>query len=74
MNKEMKVLNKNQTWKIVDLLKGKKIVECKWVFIIKYKTNGTLERYKTRLVAKDYAQTYGVNYQETFALVAKMNT
>ena len=46
---------------------------CKWVFIVKYKANGSLERYKARLVAKGYTQTYEVNYQETFALVSKMN-
>ena len=53
--------------------KSKKIMWCKWVFIVKYKANGSLERYKARLVAKGYTQTYEVNYQETFALVSKMN-
>ena len=47
---------------------------CKWIFTIKYKADGTLERYKARLVVKGYTQTYGIDYQETFALVAKMNT
>ena len=47
---------------------------CKWVFTVKYKADGSIERYKSRLVAKGYTQTYGVDYLETFALVAKMNT
>ena len=71
MEEEMKALNKNDTWEIVSLPKGKKTVGCKWVFIVKYGVDGTLERDKTRLVAKGYTQTYKVNYHETFAPVAK---
>lgn len=47
---------------------------CKWVFTVKYKVDGLIEIYKVRLVAKGYAQTYEINYQETFIAVAKMNT
>jgi Reverse transcriptase (RNA-dependent DNA polymerase) len=67
-------LGKNKTWVITQLPKDKKPVECKWVFKIKYNSDGIIERYKARLVAKDYTQTYGIDYQETFAPVAKMNT
>ena len=51
----------------------KKLVGYKWVFTLKYKADGSLERYKARLVAKGYTQTYGVDYQKTFAPDAKMN-
>ena len=47
---------------------------CKWVYTIKYRINERLEKYKARLVAKEFTQTYSVDYLETFALVVKMNT
>ena len=71
---EMEALQKNKTWSVVTLPKGKKSVGCKWVFTIKHKADGTIDRYKARLVAKGFTQTFGVDYQETFAHVAKMNT
>ena len=46
---------------------------CKWIFNVKYIADGNIDKYKARLVAKGFTQTYGVNYQETFALVAKLN-
>lgn len=59
---------------MVDLPNGKKPMDCKWVFVVKLKTDGSLECYKARLVAKGYNQTYGVDYQEKFGPTAKMNT
>uniref|UniRef100_A0A7N2LTQ0 Reverse transcriptase Ty1/copia-type domain-containing protein n=1 Tax=Quercus lobata TaxID=97700 RepID=A0A7N2LTQ0_QUELO len=74
MNEEMKSLQKNSTWKVVELPEGKKPVGCRWVFTVKYKADETIERFKARLVAKVYTQTYGIDYMETFAPVAKINT
>ena len=53
MREEMSALERNKTWEVVELPKGKKTVGCKWVFALKYKADGSLERYKARLVAKD---------------------
>ena len=48
---------KNMTWDVEIVPKGKSTVGCKWVFAIKYKSNGTIERYKVRPVAKGFTQT-----------------
>lgn len=66
---KMAALEKNGTWEVVDKLE-KTFVGCKWVFTTKYNSNEIVERYKARLVAKVYTQTYGKDYQETFASVA----
>ena len=74
VQEKMNALLKNRTWDIVDLPKEKKTVGCKWVFTIKCKPNGSIERYKARLVDKGFTQTYGIDHQETFAAFAKINS
>ncbi|RVX14584.1 Retrovirus-related Pol polyprotein from transposon TNT 1-94 [Vitis vinifera] len=71
---EIDALEKNGTWTITDLPVGKRPVGCKWIFTIKYKADGLVERFKARLVARGFTQSYGIDYQETFAPVAKLNT
>ena len=58
----MNALEKNNAWEVVDKPKGKNIVECRWLFTVKYKDGGMLERYKTRSVATGYTRTYGIDY------------
>ena len=57
-----------------DCLAGVTPLGCKWVYSIKVKYEGSLDRYKAQLVSFGNNQEYGVNYEETFALVAKMTT
>ncbi|CAH9105932.1 unnamed protein product, partial [Cuscuta epithymum] len=71
---EMRALEKNQTWELTKLPPNKHLVDSKWIFTIKYNSDGTIERYKARLVARGFTQTYGLDYEETFAPVAKLNT
>lgn len=71
---ENKALKKNGTWEVVKKPEGKIPVGCKWAFTVKYNSDGSIERHKARLVAKGYTQTYGIDYQQTFAPVAKIDT
>ncbi|XP_020261941.1 uncharacterized protein LOC109837959 [Asparagus officinalis] len=74
MHEELGALEKNRTWELIKLPEGKRAVGCKWVFTVKQNPDGQVKRYKARLVAKGYSQTYGIDYDETFAPVAKMST
>ncbi|KAJ0453327.1 putative RNA-directed DNA polymerase [Helianthus annuus] len=74
MQREIKALEENNTWTSAELPKGKRAIDSKWVYKIKYKPNGEIERYKARLVAKGFTQMERTDFHETFAPVAKLVT
>lgn len=74
MRSEINACEENQTWTVEELPPGKKAIGCKWVFTIKYRSDGTLECHKARLVVLGNKQIKGEDYDETFASVAKMTT
>ncbi|OMO99220.1 hypothetical protein CCACVL1_03887 [Corchorus capsularis] len=74
MAEEIKAIEKNNTWELVDLPEGEKAIGVKWVYKTKVKPNGEVDKYKARLVVKGYKQEYGVDYTEVFAPVARLDT
>lgn len=70
-NLEIQQLLDNGTWEVVQLPPGRKAIGCRWVFKVKRNADGTIERYKGRLVAKGFSQRPGFEYTETFAPTAK---
>lgn len=74
MEEEISALDKNKTWELVPKPKDIEPVSCKWVYKIKRKADGTVDRYKARLVARGFTQQYGLDYEETFSPVAKMTS
>ena len=74
MQDKNKLLMANGTWELTRLPKDRKSVGSKWVFRTKKDTLGEIVRYKARLVAKGYFQMAGVDFNETFVLVAKFIT
>jgi hypothetical protein len=74
MDDELGSIYDNNTWKLVDLPKNHKAIRLKWVYKIKKDTEGKLVKHKTRLVAKGYVQEQGVDFEEVFAPVARMES
>ena len=74
MEDEFQPLQENNTWELVPLPPKRKVVQCKWIFRTKIDTYGYDMKHKARLVSKFYSQVHGVDYTETFAPDAKMDS
>lgn len=74
MNKELQALTKNETWELTMLPEGKKAIGCKWVYKTKLNHDGTVERFKARLVAIGYQQVEGQDFTQNFSPVAMLAT
>lgn len=68
MAEEHMALLKNKTWSLVPSTPSQNVVGCKWVFCVKHKPDGSIERYKARLVAKRFHQRPGIDFHSTFSL------
>ena len=74
MKEELDALSKNHIWNLVTLPLGKSVVGCKWIYKIKTRFDGSIERYKARLVAKSFTQEYEIDYEEIFTSVARISS
>ena len=74
MDEEIDSIERNNTWELMDLPKGKECIGVKWVYKTKFDAKGEIVKHKARLVAKGFSQQYGVDYNETFAPVARLDT
>ena len=74
MEEELLAIQKNQTLDLVNLPEGKKAIGLKWVFRTKYHADGSIQIHKARLVAKNYSQQQGIDFDETFSPDARFET
>jgi hypothetical protein len=74
MQLEMDAVEKNRTWELVDLPRGHSAITLKWVFKLKMDEVGAIVKHKVRLVARGFAQREGIDFDDTFASVARIES
>ena len=74
MNEELSMIEKNKTWILVERRRDRKMIEVKWVYRTKHNVDGSINKNKARLIVKCYNQIFSVDYSDTFAPVARLDT
>ena len=74
MEEELYQIEKNETWELVPRPKDKNVIGTKWDFRNKLNEDGQVTKKKARLVCKGYSQVEGIDFDETFALMARMES
>ena len=74
MDKEIECIEKNQTWELVDVPKYKYVINVKWIYKTNQDANGNVQKHKARMVARGFKHQPSIDFNETFAPVACMDT
>ncbi len=74
MNDEMRSLAANNTWELVERPEGRKVIDNRWVYKVKLNSDGSVDKFKARLVARGFTQEAGVDFNETYSPVARFDT
>ena len=74
MKNDLKSIEKNKIWDLVEILEDFKIFKCKWIFKIRQDLNGNVERYKARLVSKSFTKKHSIDYKEIFVIVSSKDS
>ena len=74
MEEEIVMIKKNNTWELVAIPREREVVRLKWIYKIKFNQEGDIQKHKARLVARGFTQKPGIDFYETFSLVASLET
>lgn len=74
MNEELETIHRNGTWELTSLPEKMKAIGLKWIFKSKFDSDGSLLKKKARLVAKGFSQREGINFEEVFSPVTRVET